>query len=262
MKILAILLFFIPSVQSRDAVPSTAIQTSETPAFQSGEKLKYRVHYGLITAGYAELSVRQIERNGHEVYHVTGKGWSQGITEMLFRTREHYESFIRKEDYYPIEFIRDIDEGGYVTKRHIYFDQENLKAKDVLFDKDSLFHMNSKMLDIFSSLYYARSLDAKNLRKGQEIPMNIFLDHEDFNFKLKYLGKETIKVKKKGRIKCLKFRPMVQKGRVFNEEESATIWISDDDNKVPILLKSELLVGSIKMVLTDYNNLTHPITFK
>jgi hypothetical protein len=64
---------------------------------------------------------------------------------------------------------------------------------------------------------------------------------------------------KGGKIRCLKFVPVVQDGRVFRDEESITLWVSDDANKVPVYVKSKLRVGSVKMKLTDYSNLKYPL---
>ena len=64
-----------------------------------------------------------------------------------------------------------------------------------------------------------------------------------------------------GKVKCLVLRPVLQKGRVFKDEESMTIYVTDDANKIPILIQSELLVGSIKIELADYEGLRNPVSF-
>lgn len=260
MLIVGLFLLSFGLVQSTENI-ITPVKAKKS-AFKGGEKLKYRIHYGLITAGKAELNVKHKKTDsGSQVYHVIGTGRTVGMTDLFFRTRDTYESYIDAESMFPIEFIRDINEGGYITKRHIYFDQKNKTANDVLFNKDSIFQLENRMHDLFSAFYYARSLNAKGLKVGDQIPINIFLDHEPFEFRLKYMGKETIKTKF-GKIRCLKFMPVVQKGRVFKDEESATLWITDDDNKIPILLKSDLFIGSIKMDLIEYKNTAAPLRFK
>ena len=93
---------------------------------------------------------------------------------------------------------------------------------------------------------------------GQEFVIQTFFDREIYPLKFKFLGKEVVKTKL-GAFNCLKFRPMVEKGRVFKEEEDMTLWVSDDQNKVPIRLKTDLLVGSIEMDLVEYKNLVQPL---
>ncbi|HUH46398.1 MAG TPA: DUF3108 domain-containing protein, partial [Arenibacter sp.] len=72
----------------------------------------------------------------------------------------------------------------------------------------------------------------------------------------KYLGTEVLKTKY-GRVECLKFRPYVQSGRVFKEQESLSLWVSNDDNRIPIRIQADLRVGSIKADLDGYNGLKH-----
>jgi hypothetical protein len=49
----------------------------------------------------------------------------------------------------------------------------------------------------------------------------------------------------------------VQSGRVFKEQESLSLWVSDDLNKIPIRIKADLAVGSLKADLDGYNGLKH-----
>ena len=85
----------------------------------------------------------------------------------------------------------------------------------------------------------------------------MFFDKENYVFKMRFLGKESLNTKF-GKIKCMKFRPYVQSGRVFREQESVTLWITDDGNKIPIRLRAELAIGSIKVDLDEFKNLVAP----
>ena len=85
----------------------------------------------------------------------------------------------------------------------------------------------------------------------------MFFDKENYVFKMIYTGKENLSTKF-GKIKCMKFRPYVQSGRVFREQESVTIWITDDVNKIPIKLQADLAIGSIKVDLDQFKNLNAP----
>ena len=82
----------------------------------------------------------------------------------------------------------------------------------------------------------------------------LYDDDGVYQFKLKYLGTDVVRTKY-GKVECLKFRPYVQSGRVFKEQESLTLWVSNDLNKIPIRIKAELAVGSIKADLDGYNGL-------
>ena len=100
-------------------------------------------------------------------------------------------------------------------------------------------------------------LDTENLKIGDEIQLDMFFDLENYGFKLKYLGKETIKTQF-GKVATLKFRPYVMAGRVFKEEESLTLWVSNDLNKIPLRIKADLAVGSLRADLEAFKGLKHP----
>ena len=231
-------------------------------AFKVGEYLKYTIDYGILSAGYAELAIeKKSKKEGKWTYHMSGYGRTTGVTEWAFRTRDYYDTYISETDLLPVEFIRDVDEGGYLIDRHVYFNHENLTAKDTKLDIDSSLAINPGAQDLLSAFYYLRCLDVSDLKKGDKIQLTIFMDHENYPFQLKYLGKETVKIDA-GKVKCLKFIPVVQDGRVFRDEESITLWVSDDENKIPVYIKAKLKVGSVKVRLDAYKNLKSTLTFE
>ena len=233
--------------------------SAQQKAFGGGEWLNFRVHYGFITAGYAVLEVDETTLNGNEVFHVKGEGRTIGISKWFFKVEDYYQSFIDKEKEIPQRFIRKINEGGYTKDIQIDFDHDTNFA--LIFNKKhntkDLVSFPKDAQDMVSSLYYLRNnLDVSKLNEGDEINMNMFFDKENYKFKLKFLGREIIKTKF-GKVASLVFRPYVQSGRVFKENESLTVWISDDDNKIPLLIKADLSVGSLKATLTEFKGLKH-----
>jgi len=106
-----------------------------------------------------------------------------------------------------------------------------------------------------SAFYYLRNhLDIDTIEEGDTLDMNMFFDKENYVFRLKFLGREVIRTKF-GMVPTLKFRPYVQSGRVFKEKESLTVWVSDDDNRMPVLIKADLTVGSLKASLIEFKGL-------
>lgn len=242
--------------------PGLELPTYSNNAFQVGEYLKYRIHYGIINAGIAELRVQQTTtRQNRPVYHMVGTGRSVGMAEWFFKTRDRYETYMDTESLLPWEFVRDVNEGGYTIQRHLIFDHHRNKARDLDLKPVKEFDIKPNAQDMLSTFYYARCLPTENLKPGDVLPIHMFLDHEDFSFKLKYLGTEMMKTQW-GRVRCKKLIPVVQEGRVFRDKEGLTLWVTDDENKVPVRLQAELAVGSIKMDLVEYDNLRHSISFQ
>ena len=238
-----------------------SLQTkAQDTAFKSGEWFKFRIHYGMFTASYATLGVHNSTLNNKDVFHIKGTGKSTGLLSLFFKVDDNYQTYFDKETGNPQRFIRKIDEGGYTKDVQIEFDHNTEKAfvHDKKHNKKSTHDIKPNTQDMLSAFYYLRNnVDTTSLKIGEEVKINMFFDQENFNFKLKFLGKEVVKTEF-GKVKCLKFRPYVQSGRVFKEKESLTVWISDDKNKMPIRLQADLAVGSIKADIDAYKGLKHP----
>ncbi|MDX1327615.1 MAG: DUF3108 domain-containing protein, partial [Arenibacter sp.] len=212
-------------------------------AFKPGEWLKFRIHYGFLNASYATLHVTSKNLDGTPVYHVVGNGKTTGFASLFFKVDDTYESYFDKRDGRPYKFIRNINEGGYTKDIEVNFDYEAETAvlNDKKNDKKYKFTIQDDIQDLVSAFYYLRNnYDFEDLKLNESIKLNMLYDDDGvFNFKLKYLGKEVLKTKY-GKVESLKFRPYVQSGRVFKEQESLTLWVSNDKNKIPVLIQADL----------------------
>jgi hypothetical protein len=229
-------------------------------AFKNGEWLKFRMSYSnFLNAGYATIDVKNTTNNNQPAFHIDGKGKSTGLVSLFFKVRDHYQTFIYKESLKPYRFIRDIYEGGYTKHKEILFNHDKKEAivKNLKHNTVNKYPISSNIQDMLSTLYFLRNQDLSNLQINDEIELKMFFDQEINNFKLRFLGKEIVKTKI-GKVKALKFRPIVQAGRVFKEQESVTVWISDDKNKIPLKIKASLAVGSLRADLESFKGLAHP----
>jgi len=233
-------------------------QAQVKQAFKAGEWLKFRIHYGFLNASYATLKITSEKLDSIPVYHVVGKGKTTGFASIFFKVDDTYETYFGRYDGKPYRFIRKIDEGGYTKDIEIDFDYNNNTAllRDKKNKKTFDFEINGGVQDLVSAAYYLRNnYTADDLKIGESIDMDMLFDDDGvYKFKLKYLGKEVVRTKF-GKVECLKFRPIVQSGRVFKEQESLSLWVSNDLNKIPIRIKADLAVGSIKADLDAFNGL-------
>jgi hypothetical protein len=223
-------------------------------AFRPGEVLKFRIHYGILSAGEATLEVKQDLQKfgGRDCYHVIGTGKSVGAFDWFFKVRDRYESVVDQQAIVPWFFVRRVNEGGYIINQNVSFNHYTDSAKS----EKATISIPDNTQDLISSFYYARTIDFSKAKEGDVFPINGYIDDEVFPMNLKFLGRETIS-SKKGKFRCIKLRPMLQEGRVFKEQEDMTIWVSDDKNKIPIRVQTDILVGSIKMDLVDFSNLAN-----
>lgn len=229
-------------------------------AFDAGEWFKFRIHYGPFNASYATLQVSEEYLNRKPVYHVVGKGKSTGMLHWFFKVNDNYETYIDRKTGYPYKFIRQIDEGGHTKDLEIDFDHKSNTAyvHDKKHNKKKTYSTKENIHDMLSAFYYLRSnINEEALQPGHELFLNLFIDDENMDFKVKFLGREVIKTKF-GKVNALKFRPYVMAGRVFKEQESLTFWVSDDKNKVPLKIEADLAVGSLDADLDAYKGLKYP----
>ena len=229
-------------------------------AYQSGEWFKFRMSYsGWLKAGNATMSVEETTYKGKQVYHVVGKGWTTGAIKWFFKVKDNYESYIDKYTGLPYKSIRQIDEGGHTKDIETEFDQVSQKAfvNNKKHNTKNTFSTEKNVQDMVSAFYYLRNnYNTDTIKEGDIVSLNMFFDEENYNFRLKFLGRETIKTEF-GKVKTLKFRPYVMAGRVFKEEESLTLWVSADKNKIPLKVQADLAVGSLRAELEAFKGLKH-----
>ena len=249
MKKTLILIFFI----------STLCFGQDHSPYKNGEWLNFKLSYsGWIKAGKASLTLKEDKLN--ELYHVKAIGKTTGPIKWFFKVEDYYQSYFSNKTGLPKKFIRKINEGGHTKNLTIDFDQTTNKAIVNNIKKKSVkeFVTKPNVHDMLSVFYFLRnnySLD--QIKKTKDLSVDMFFDSENYEFKMKFLGLDTINTKF-GKIKCIKLRPFVQSGRVFKEKESLTLWISADNNKIPIRIKADLVVGSIRVDLDAFSGLNHP----
>lgn len=239
---------------------TVGVSAQTEKAFDVGEWFKFRIHYGLVNAGYATLEVKEATKSNKKVFHVVGNGYTTGMTKFFFKVNDDYQSYFDKKTGQPYQYVRKIDEGGYKKDQEGFFNQSSntVLVKDYKKNTEKTISVPENVQDIVSAFYYLRNHpNIDKLKVGESIAIDMFFDDETTKFKLKFMGREVLSTKF-GKVNSMIFRPYVQAGRVFKEEESLTVWISDDDNKIPLRIKASLAVGSLKADLEGYKGLKYP----
>ena len=226
-------------------------------AFSYGETLTYRVHYGWINAARITMKVapQPVVIKGRSTYNITGYGKTYRSFDWMYRVRDHFETYMDSQSLAPLKYFKSVEEDSYKDIDLVYYDHE----KEWLKGKKKEMSMPAYVQDVISGIYYARSIDLAHASEGQTFPLDIYLDQEIYNLKFKYLGKEVIK-SDIGKIECYKLRPQLVVDRVFKDEDDMTIWVSADANKIPIRVKTEIYVGSLKVDLTSHEGLLNPLS--
>lgn len=249
-----------PLTQSVVPVEPCSIQNS---TFQGGEEITYKLYYNWnfvwLSAGEVTFRVRDL---GNQ-YHLSAVGRTYKSYEWFYKVRDYYDTYIDKNTLLPSISIRNIQEGGYQLYDKVTFDRNRQvavglrgktreQAKVTEYDIDHCIH------DMLSIIYYSRNINFDALNNGATFPVKIFLDKETYPLKVKYLGKEDRKkVKGQGRFQTHVFSPQVIAGEIFKEDDQMKVWVSADQNKIPMEIESPVSVGSVKAVLKSYKGLKY-----
>jgi hypothetical protein len=234
-------------------------------SYLAGEKVTYTIHYGLITGGTASLTLENIVLDGKDVWHSKLVAKTTGVADAIFKVLDIYESYIDPVTELPVKSIRNIREGRYRKYNVVTFDH-NTRVDSALLTSDLTgLHITQKGIhDILSCFYFFRNhilpVDSNLKVGGLNTVMTWFTD-ELYPIRLRYLGTEVIKTKV-GKIKCYKFNPVTETGRLFKTEEDVSFWFSADKNFLPVQVRFNIFVGAFTVELVSYEGLAYPLEIK
>ncbi len=249
--VLIFLLIYATSVfAQKDSLP--VVNT----AFNPDEYLKYKIKYGIINGGYAEMKI-SLEQIGYDwYYHVKAIARTSGLVSKFARVSDRYESYIGLYDGLPLQAIRDINENNYRRYNEVIFDREENKVISL---KSGEHKIPPGTLDVLSAFYYARRMIFKKpLKKNEIINLTSWFDEKLYIIKVRYKKTEKIKTKF-GKIKCLKFVPVLDKDSPFEKENDMQVWFSDDGNFIPLKIRMKVGISTVKCDLEQYKGLKNPL---
>ncbi|RJP65867.1 MAG: DUF3108 domain-containing protein [Ignavibacteriales bacterium] len=230
----------------------------ENKAFKVGEKLTFDVKYGFVTAGVATFEIPKIKKiSGRDVYQVVFQVSSVPSFDWFFKVRDRYETYLDAEGMFPWRFEQHIREGKYSRDFSAFFDQRKGKAKT----SEGEYDIPKNVNDIVSAFYYVRTLDLSGLKKGQKIHLENFYKNKVYPLDIVYHGKEKVDVGA-GTFECILVEPLVQEGGLFKSEGSILIWLSNDELRLPVKVKTKVIIGSIDAELTRYEGLAGKLSSK
>ncbi len=250
--ILILILFSFPAAQKKE------FRVLKNNAFDVGERLTYSVNYGPITAGIAEMYVQDLKKiSGRESYYVTFMVNSLSSYDPFYKVRDRYVTYIDKEGLFPWRFEQHIREGGYKRDFSAFFDQRRGVAKT----SEGTYEIPENVNDIVSALYLARTFDYTKMKRGDRINLQNFYKDKVYPLDVIYHGKETVEVEA-GKFDCIILEPLVVEGGLFKAEGNIIVWLSDDELKIPIKVKTKIVIGAIDAELKSYEGLRSKITAK
>lgn len=231
--------------EETNAVEGVFDRYVDNVAFGVGERLEFDINYGFINAGTASMEVlRLIEYQNRPSYQIITRAESNNFFSTFYRVDDRIESIVDALGLFSWRFEKRLREGNYRAERQYAFDQ---REHTTVYQGDTI-EVEPFVQDAISVFYYVRT---QKLEPGQIIEVPAFIDGRKFMMQVKVHGRETIEVQA-GTFDCLKVEPLTEDVGVFKNEGKLTVWLTDDRLKMPVLMKSKVVVGSISAELTDY----------
>ena len=261
----------LPTLAQDGSCMEARTYTKNNLAFQAGERLTIVATYkwGLVNMDVGEATLTLQEESFRDTQYFFGRGIAKTYKfwDKFFKVRDIYEGRFLVNSLRPIYFHRDIKEGSYKMRNTYIFDQETNMISATIQSNNNperKYELQGKpcTFDIISLFYNSRNLDFADVTPGKTFPISFAIDEQVYDLYYRYLGRENIKVGKIGTFRCLKFAAKLIAGEVFTGKEELIIWITDDRNRIPMLIETPVSVGRVTARISEYANLKYPLTSK
>jgi hypothetical protein len=238
-------------------------------AFKEGEYIAYEVSYSWgpiwVNAGTVNFAIEQANHSGKTTWHLKSTGSTYKSYDFFFKVNDYYDAWIDPVTFTPYEFRRTVNEGGYKLINSMRYDHNQKKIfsstktnnNPVRYDT---INYDACVFNPVTAVYVARTLDISGLKRDARIPVTVLIDDSTYSIYIRYLGKEVVQNRDGQSFRCIKFSAKMVEGTIFRGDEDVLVWVTDDENKVPVYIEAKILVGSVKAYLTEMRGLRNPVT--
>ncbi len=248
---------------------------TEINAFQPGEKVTYQAYYNWgfvwIHAGDVQFTIIQKPYLGKQVYQFETIGNSVKKYDWMYKVRDKFQSYVDMETFTTLWAERNTSEGSYKAYESYNFSTSEKKIYSVVKNTDKPFTRDTLRIkectfDVLSAVYYCRTVNFEKYKKNEKIPVNIVLDGKTYSLYLRFLGKEIIKTRddtknsEAKKYRCIKFSALLVEGTIFKGGEDMFIWVTDDENRIPVLVEAKILIGSVKAYVNNMEGIKYELT--
>lgn len=215
--------------------------------FTVGEKLVFSIDYGAVNAGEGVLEVAgMVDFDGHPCYRIQSTARSNTFFSGWYKVRDKVVSYVDKEGLFSRYFMKRLREGSYRKTVEIEFDHEALKAH--YHDKQE-FDIVAGVQDVLSAFYYVRTMD---LEVGQDVFFSAHSSRKTYDLRVIVHRREMVDTDL-GPVDCFVIQPVMVGEGLFKHEGELLIYLSNDERRIPVLMKAKLPVGSISSNIREYH---------
>ena len=249
-----------------------AILPAAAQLYHPGEQLFYRVSYKAkmfpnTEVGAVEVKTSEVQLDARKFYKVAGIGRTLPTYRWFFNLEDIYTVWINPETLRPARFESDLKEGDYTFQSYYTYDWDNdqihtrWRRRQKPFEQKTM-ALTPESMDAIALFFTMRSSDADSFKPGVPATLQMVLQDTIRHLNYRFITRETKKIRNMGKFKTLRFECQLgtSEGFSFTDGTVFTIWISDDENKIPLYIESPVRVGSINAYISGYKGLKYPVT--
>lgn len=239
--------------------------------YHAGEKLSYRVSYKAkmfpnTEVGTVDLTTTEERTDGQKFYMVEGVGRTLPTYRWFYNMEDTYKVRIDVATLRPVHFESDLHEGDYTFRSHYTYDWAKMQVSTRWQSRErpcqtKTMPLTEVSFDPIALFFSMRAANADELVKNKPETIQMVLQDTIRHLSYRFLGRENKKIRNMGRFRTLKFDCQLgtTEGVSFADGTVFTIWISDDQNKIPLYIESPVKVGSINAYISGYKGLKYPL---
>lgn len=214
--------------------------------FGPGERLAFSINYGLVNGGEGVLSViGMIDYEGEKCYHIESTALSNRFFSNFYKVRDRVTSYVDADSLFSRYFNKHLREGDYKKDEEVRFDHRRLKA---YYPQDREYDITYGVQDVLSAFYYVRTLD---LEVGRDVYLAAHSSRKTYDMRVIIHRREMVETDL-GTFDCFVVQPIMVGEGLFKQEGDLVIYITADERRLPVLMKTKLPVGSITASLKEF----------
>jgi hypothetical protein len=211
-----------------------------------GEYFQFSIDWNGLNGGSSLMQVQNFQTvDGRRCYRIVTKAESNSFVSRFYKVRDRAESSVDAESLYSRRFMKRLREGGYKKDVDVRFDQENRMAR---YQNGKEFEVAPGVHDVLSAFYYVRT---RPLPDGGKLSVPTHDNEKSYEMEVQVLRREKVEVPA-GTFSCVVVEPKLKSEGIFKSKGSIHVWLTDDERRLPVMVRSQVPVGSISVRLTDY----------
>jgi hypothetical protein len=240
--------------------------TKKNTSFIRGEQLEYKVSFLGITIGkgITTVAAKSYNINSRPCFKIDAFGETSGIS-WIYRVNDNWGAYIDTASFVTHVAYRKLRENNYRKDELVDFDHVKRKARVKVMNKETGvfevvndYDIPDQATDLVGGFIQMRFFDFKKIKVGDTVAISGFFEDASYTLNIIYRGRETISTSV-GKIPCHLMVPIMPDNKLFNGENSISVWLSDDANKIPVKIQARMFIGHTGLELISFRGLRNQI---